>query len=69
MAVTVEKMLENEYRNGNGAVVQVEFKNLDSEPTLTEDQIGDIFWARIEDLKNGQAPIWNSRVSAATSGA
>jgi len=37
VAVTVEKMLENEYRNGNGAVVQVEFKNLDSEPALTED--------------------------------
>lgn len=53
VTLSVEKMLATDQRNGNGAVVQVEFKNLDSQPSLTEEQIDDLFWARMEDLKNG----------------
>lgn len=58
---TMEKMLVKDQRNGNGAVVKVEVKNLNSLPSLTPEQIDNLFWARMEDLKFGQIPMLNSR--------
>ena len=50
---SIEKMLVNNQRKTNGAVVKVEFKTLDCVPTLSTSQVDNLFWARMEDLKFG----------------
>lgn len=49
-------MLIYNQRNCNSAGVQIQYKNLHSQQSLTEERIDDLFWARMEDLKNGPIP-------------
>ena len=52
VAVSVDKILKKMHKKTNGALVLIKCDNKDIEPTLDNNEIEKLYWARMEDFKH-----------------